>query len=41
LIAMPCAPSSVLGSSRNSQVNRTVNDRVNCVFHAPFTLKDC
>jgi len=22
-------------------VNRRVNDRVNCVFHAPFSLKDC
>jgi hypothetical protein len=38
LIVMPCATSPAVDSSRNLQVNRTVNDVVNCVFHAPFTL---
>ena len=38
LIAVPCATSSAADCSENPTVNRKVNDRVNCVFHAPFTL---
>ena len=38
LIVVPCATSSVSHSSENPTVNRKVNDRVNYVFHAPFTL---
>ena len=38
LIVVPCANSSAAGFSENPKVNRKVNDRVNCVFHAPFTL---
>ena len=39
LIVVPCATSSVSDSSENPRVNRKVNDGVNCVFHAPFTLR--
>ena len=38
LIVVPCATSSTTDFSENPTVNRKVNDRVNCVFHAPFTL---
>src|SRR5258708_3553015 len=38
LIVMPFATASTSDSSRNPQVNRKVNDGVNCVFNAPFTL---
>jgi hypothetical protein len=35
----PCATSSAADFSENPTVNRKVNDTVNCVFHAPFTLR--
>lgn len=38
LIVVPCPTSSAADSSENPRVNRKVNDGVNCVFHAPFTL---
>ena len=41
LIVMPCVTSSASDCSENHEVNQEVNDRVICVCHAPFTLKDC
>ena len=41
LIVAPCATSSASDSSENPRVNRKGDDGVNCVFHAPFTFKDC
>jgi hypothetical protein len=38
LIVMSCVTSSASDSSENHKVNQKVNDRVICVFHAPFTL---
>jgi hypothetical protein len=38
LTVVPCATYSAAGFSENPTVNRNVNDRVNYVFHAPFTL---
>src|SRR6266853_3863219 len=38
-IIVPCATSCAVDASKNPKVNRKVTDRVNCVFHAPFTLR--
>ena len=38
LIVVPRATSFGSDSSENPTLNRKVNDTVNCVFHAPFTL---